>query len=74
MFSSNSTSTRVEASYSYYQNGTINSLESNPVLEFDMGSSGIVVFPVSASTTYAIFLYNPLDEPSAFTVTITYHY
>lgn len=83
MFSSNSTSTRVGV---YYQNSTINSLESNttdglgpalpqPILEFDLGSSGIIVFPVSASTTYAIFfLHNPLDEPSAFTVTITYHY
>jgi DNA-binding transcriptional ArsR family regulator/uncharacterized coiled-coil protein SlyX len=66
MFSSNSTQTRVAVSY--YSNDTINQLG------FDVGSNGIIVFPVSPSTTYAIFLYNPLDEPSACTVTITYHY
>jgi uncharacterized coiled-coil protein SlyX len=72
MFSSNGTSTPVEVSY--YQNSTINWLGFNPILQFDLGSSGIIVFPVSASTTYLISLHNPLGETSAFTITITYHY
>ncbi len=72
LFSSNSTSTRVEVSY--YENGTNNVTEFNPVLELDLGSNGMVVFPVSPSTTYSILLYNPLGESSEYTVTITYYY
>jgi DNA-binding transcriptional ArsR family regulator len=66
LFSSNSTSTRVEVRYD--SNGTFNTLW------FDVGSSGIIVFPVSPSTSYSILLYNPVGETSAFTATITYYY
>jgi DNA-binding transcriptional ArsR family regulator len=65
LFSSNSTSTRVEVQYD--SNGTFN------MLWFDVGSSGIIVFPVSPST-YSISLHNSLGKTSVFTVTITYYY
>jgi len=74
LFSSNSTSTRVEVAY---YNGTsyVYGLNGTNVFEFDMGSSGIVVFPVPASTFYLINLYSSLGVPfTYYTVTITYYF
>jgi hypothetical protein len=78
LFSSNSTSTRVEVAtpedLTIEPNGTSNNFNIGSSFEFDIGSSGIAVFPVSPSTTYIVQLENSLGEPSAFTVTITYYF
>jgi DNA-binding transcriptional ArsR family regulator len=78
LFSSNSTSTRVEVATpegpTIEPNGTLNNFNIGSSFEFDMGSSGIAVFPVSPMADCMITFENSLGEPSTFTVTITYYF